>query len=1097
MMMRKRALLLGAVLALLAMADTAGAQTATGQITGTVKDATGAVVPGASVTVHSDLTGLTRTGATNPAGDYSFPLLPTGVYSVSAELTGFSVAKQSGIRLNVDQVARIDLTLAVGAGTETVEVKAATVALDTETATVGQVITEKQITDLPLNGRNFLSLLFLGAGAVETVGEQGQMRQGVGSAISLMGARPTSNNFMIDGTSNVDTALGTPAVILSIDAMEEFKEQTKTYSAEYGFSANQINIVSKSGTNEYHGSLFYFGRNEALDAKNFFDPPTSDKPTLDQKQFGGTISGPIIKNKTFLLVNYEGTRIERGFSQFYIVPTTDQLAGRFSTTIIDPLTGQPFPNNTIPSSRFSRLAQLTIKNGWYPAPNTNAPQGNYQAIRTLPQTQNQFTVRLDQDLGRFGRLFARFTKTKYENTTSGTVTPSVGDNLFVQDSKNWQVSHTWPIKNNVVNVLRFGRVEALANQEGIGCAQADVDFLAWTGVFTNIPDPQRGCPGVGMQGYTGAGGAVNDYTASNQPMWDVSNTTTWITGNHTFNFGANYRRWSLQRDTAADLLGNAGGFTGTFTGNSVADFLLGYYGSNGVSVFQPGPFATAGAVGNPYEFNWMYFAPYIQDDWKVSPKLTLNLGLRYDYRNVPYETNNHMAWRNLAYAPGGLLVADETLVSGGVVDGSYYQVAGRRSPENPDRYKVFAPRISFAYRPTASGDTVVRAGYGIFYDSAELREIDGAAGVYPYVSRGTYSQTLGQAAPLQTTDQLFPSFASGGVATPAANTFLAVSQSPEPRNPYVQQWSLGIQRQFKQSTTAELNYVGAHGSNLLMRINIAQALPYTADNPTVAGRKPFPNFGVYIDSDWSGFSDYHALNATLTHRGRGLLGSVAYTWAKSTDSKSAAAGLGRQTETAGWQGFLNNHDVARDHGLSGFDVAHRLVASFVWNLPFGKGERFGGDASGLKQAVIGGWQMNGIYLWQGGFPITIQAADLGGVLDTFGTNRADIVGDIHAGGGAITEWFSRAAFAQPALGSFGNSGRSILRGPGINNLDLGFFKNFSLPKNATLQFRVEAFNAFNHPQFLDVSNNLVNANFGVVTSARPGRIVQLGAKLLW
>jgi len=1093
--MRKRALL-GAVLALFAMAGMARAQTATGQITGTVKDTSGAVVPGATVTVHSDLTGLTRTATTNASGDYSFPLLPTGTYSVRAELTGFSVAKQSGIRLNVDQVARIDLTLAVGATSETVEVQAATAAIDTETATVGQVITEKQITDLPLNGRNFLSLLFLGAGAVMTDGEQGSMRQGVGSAISLMGARPTSNNFMIDGTANVDTSLGTPAVVLSVDAMEEFKEQTKTYSAEYGFSANQINLVTKSGTNEYHGALFYFGRNEGLDAKNFFDAPDQPKPKLDQKQFGGTISGPIIKNKTFLLVNYEGLRLDSGYSGFAIVPSPDELAGRFTTTIIDPVTGKPFPNNTIPSSRFSRLAQLTLKNGWYPAPNVNVPQGNYQYVRTLPTTQNQFTVRLDQDLGKFGRAFARFTKTTYENTSAGTLTPDVGDYVNVQNSTNWQVSHTWPIKNNIVNAFRIGRVLALANIEGVPCSQADVDSLALTGVFTGLPDPQRGCPGVGIQGYAGVGGAVNDYTASNQPMWDVSNTTTWITGNHTIKFGANYRRWWLQRDLANDFLGNWGGFNIGFTGSYVADFLLGYYGSNGVSVFQPGPFPVEGKVGNPREFNFTYFAPYVQDDWKVSSKLTLNLGLRYDYRTVPYETNNRMGWRNLNYAPGGLLVADTTLVPGGIVDGAYYQEAGRRSPENPDAWKVFAPRLSFAYRTSESGNTVIRGGYGIFYDSAEGREIDGAADIYPYVSRGTYTQTLGQTAPLRTTDQLFPSFTGGGVATPAANTFLAVNQSPEPRNPKVQQWSVGVQHQFTHATSAEVNYVGSHGSNLLMRRNIAQALPYTAANPTVDGRKPYPNFGVYIDSDWGGWSDYHALNATLTHRGRGLLGSVAYTWAKSTDSKSAAAGIGAN-ETAGWQGFLNNHDVARDHGLSSFDVAQRLVASFVWNLPFGKGERFGGDASGFKQALIGGWQLNGIYLLQGGFPISIFAADTGGVLDTFGTNRADIVGDIHSGGGSITQWFNTKAFAQPALGAFGTSGRSILRGPGINNLDLALFKNFFLPKSAIVQFRVEAFNAFNHPQFSGVSQNISDSNFGVVTSARPGRVVQLGAKLIW
>jgi hypothetical protein len=1082
-------------LALLSLATSGMAQTATGQITGTVKDATGAVVPGATVTVLGELTGLKREATTGQAGNFAIPLLPPGVYSVTASLQGFRAAKRTGIRLNVDQTARIDLDLQTGALEEVVEVQAATVSLDTETATVGQVITEKQITDLPLNGRNFLSLLYLGAGAVETTGEQGTMRQGAGNAISIMGGRPTSNNFMIDGTANTDTALGTPAVILSVDALEEFKEQTKTYSAEYGFSANQINLVSKSGTNEYHGSLFYFGRDDSLDAKNFFDSPTADKPTLDQKQFGGTISGPIIKNKTFLLFNYEGARIERGSSAFYIVPTPDQLAGRFSTTIIDPVTGQPFPNNTIPSSRFSNLAQVALRNNWYPAPNVNAPQGNYQAVRTLPQTQNQYTARLDQDLGRFGRAFGRFTKTTYENQYPNRVT-EIGDQFNVQDTTNWQVSHTWPIQSNVVNTFRLGRVEALANILPATCPEADIDALGLTGVFTGIPDDQRGCPGINIQGYAGAGGPVNSYQASNQPMWDVSNTTTWVTGNHTVKFGANYRRWWLQRDLANDFVGNWA-FNVGFTGHPVADFLLGYYGSNGVSVFQPGPFPVEGKVGNPREFNYMYFAPYIQDDWKVNNRLTVNLGLRYDYRSVPYETNDRMAWRNLNFPAGGLLVADQTLQAGGIVDGSYYQNAGQRNPEMLDKYNVFAPRISFAYRPTESGDTVLRAGYGIFFDSAEGREIDGAADVYPYVSRGSYSQSLGQTAPLMTSDQLFPSFTSGGVATPAKNTFLAVNQSPEPRNPKVQQWSLGVQQQLSQRTVVELNYVGAHGSNLLMRRNIAQALPYTPDNPTVAGRKPFPNFGVYIDSDWSGWSDYHALNATLTHRGRGLLGSIAYTWAKSTDSKSAAAGLGRQAETAGWQGFLNNHDVQRDHGLSGFDVAHRVVASFVWNLPFGKGERFGGDASGVKNALIGGWQMNGIYLWQGGFPITIVAADRGGVLDTFGTNRADIVGDIHSGGGTVEQWFNKAAFAQPALGSFGNSGRSILRGPGINNLDLGIFKNFYLPKNATLQLRVEAFNAFNHPQFLDVSTNISSANFGVVTSARPGRIVQLGAKLLW
>jgi hypothetical protein len=1091
--------LAGAMLAALAiMTSAAAAQTATGQITGTVRDASGAVTPGVKVVVSNQHTGLTRETKTGSNGDYVVPLLPAGVYLVTAEQTGFKTAILSDVVLTVDQVLRLDLALAPGAVAETVEVQASTLALDTASASVGHTITEKQVTELPLNGRNFLQLLFLGAGAVETTGEQGAMRQGVGNAISIMGARPTSNNFMIDGTANIDTSIGTPAAVLSVDAIQEFKEQTTTYSAEYGFSSNQINIVSKTGTNALHGTGFGFFRNDAWDARNFFDDKTAPAPQLDQKQFGFVVGGPVMlpgydgRNRTFFLANYEGTRIERGATNFYTVPTPQELSGRFTTTIMDPLTGAPFPNNTIPQTRFSRLAQLAVRNNWFPAPNTSAAQGNYQAVRTFPQVQDQFTLRGDQDLAKLGRVFFRYTNTTYENTTASNMIDP-GNRVFVQDTSNWQVSHSWPILNTLVNQFRLGRVEARADQQGIACPQSDVDFLNASGVFTNIPDAQRECPSIAMIGYSGTGGAVNAYTASNQPMWDVSNTSTWIRGSHTLNFGFNYRRWWLQRDLATGFLGNYA-FNVGFTGNVVADMLLGYH--SGVGIFQPAAFSVPGAAGNPREFNFMYFAPYFQDDWRVNSRLTVNLGLRWDYRNVPYETRNRMAWRNLDYAPGGLLVADESLAAGGIVDGAYYQLAGRRSPENPDRFKVFAPRVGFAWRPIGD-ETVIRGGYGVFFDSAEGREIDGAADVYPYVSRGNYIQSIGQAAPLQTTDALFPSFAAPGVATPAANTFLAVSQSPQPGNPYMQQWSIGVQRELFARTTMELNYIGTHGSNLLMRRNIAQALPYDPANPLpVAARKPYSNFAVYIDSDWSGRSNYNAFNTKLEHRGQGSILTFAYTWARSTDLKSAAAGIGASGFN-GWQGFLDNSDPERDYGLSDFDVDHRLVGSFVYNLPFGNGETFARDATGLKNAVIGGWQVNGIYTWQRGFPLTITAADAGGLNDTFGTNRADLVGDPDAGERTVNQWFNTAAFAQPAPGALGNLGRNTERGPGLNNLDLALFKNFTVTRGIRLQFRLESFNALNHTQFATVSTNRAAANFGVVTAARPARINQLGLKVLF
>ncbi|MEN3337744.1 MAG: hypothetical protein V7647_1420 [Acidobacteriota bacterium] len=1084
---------LGLVLAaVLFGTGTLSAQTATGQITGSVQDTSGAVMRKVKVLVTNQDTGLTRETTTNEQGDYVVPLLPVGHYVVTAEQSGFKVALRSDVILTVDQIQRVDFQLEAGNLSETVEVKAEAVALDTGSASVGQTITEKQVTELPLNGRNFIQLLFLGAGAVEVGGEQGAMRQGAGNAISIMGSRPTSNNFMIDGTSNVDTALGTPAAILSVDAIQEFKEQTTTYSAEYGFSANQINLVSKSGTNTFHGTLFGFMRNEAFDARNFFDSPSADKPQLDQKQSGGVIGGPIWHNKTFFLFNYEGTRIKRGFTQFATVPSPDNLAGHFSSPIIDPLTGQPFPNNTVPSSRFSRLAQLALRNNWFPAPNTNTPQGNYQLVRTLPQDQDQYTIRIDHTLGKMGQVFGRFTKTTYTNRANRNVL-EIGDQVFEQDTKNWQVSHSWAIKSNLVNQFRVGRVEARADQRGIACPTADVDFLGVKGVFTNLPDVQRECPSIGIQGYAGTGGAVNAYSASNQPMWDIGNSTTYIAGAHSLSFGFNYRRWELQRDLATGFLGNYG-FNVGFTGNPIADMLLGYY--TNVGVFQPAAFSVPGQPGNPREYNFLYVAPYVQDDWKVNSKLTLNLGLRWDYRNTPYETRNRMAWRNLNYAPGGLLVADKTLVEGGIVDGKYYQLADVRSPVNPDRFKVFAPRLGFAYRLTDNAKSVLRGGYGVFFDSAEGREIDGAADVYPYVSRGSYQQSINQLTPLKTTDTLFPSFEAPGLATPAANTFLAVSQSPQPRNPYVQQWSLGVQRELFPSTIVEFNYIGNKGTNLLMRRNIAQALPYTPARPSVQERKPYPNFGVYIDSDWSGRSNFNAFNTKLEHRGRSALLTFAYTWAKSTDTKSAAAGIGA-TAFNGWQGFLNNQDPERDHGLSDFDVDHRLVGSFVYNLPFGNGERIAGDSTGVKEAVVGGWQLNGIYTWQRGFPLTVTAADLGGLNDSFGANRADLVGDPNTGGHTILKWFNTAAFAQPAAGSFGTSGRNILRGPNVNNLDLALFKNFGVFRRTKLQFRLESFNALNHTQFNSVDTNLTSRTFGVVNGARAGRINQLGLKVLF
>jgi hypothetical protein len=1094
--MNRAILLCGGLSIVLSVAGTLQAQSATGQITGTVKDASGAVIADVPVTVSSQLTGITRTTKSNDAGGYSFPLLPVSVYSVTADQQGFRAAKRSDINLNVDQVIRVDLDLQVGEVTQTVDVKASAVSIDTESAAVGQVVSQKHVTELPLNGRNFLSLLFLGNGAVETNGEQGSMRQGAGNAISINGSRPTSNNYLLDGTSNTDTALNTPAVILSVDAIQEFKAQTANYSAEYGFSANQINIISKSGTNDLHGALFWFDRNNAFDARSYFQAAI---PALHQNQYGFVAGGPVYlpkiyngRNKTFWLVNFDATKIRQGSDSFATVPSADLLAGRFKTTVIDPFTGQPFPNNTIPQSRFARLSKVAIASGFWPTPNIDVPQGNYRATLPRPLDTNQETYRMDQSLGKFGTVFARGSLTHYTNTALNNLSER-GDTFFLQDTINWQVTHTVNVGPHLVNQFRLGFLEATANQYGVAAPQSAVDAIGLTGVFQNMPDIQRTWPSIGMKGYAGVGGAVNAYQVSNQPMWDLGDSLNIIRGKHTFTVGANYRRWKLNRDLANNFLGNFT-FNGDFTGNPVADMLLGVY--QNAALFQPAAFSLAGTVGNPRQFNFQYFAPYVQDDWKVSSRLTLNMGLRWDFRTVPFETNNRIGWNDATNKLGGMCIADQTLVSKGIApDGNgFYRYCGKNRPiDNP--LTPFAPRIGFAYRPFGGDKTVIRGGYGIFWDSAEGREIDGSSDIYPYVSRGQFIQSVGEK--LQTTDSLFPSFSNPGPVTPAANSFLAVNISESPRNPYVQQWSFSVQRQIGSDTKLEVNYIGNKGTHLLMRRNIAQALvPTDPNNVTpVLARRPYPNFVVFINSDWSGSSNYHSGNVKLEHRTGPLLLTMAYTWAKSIDNKSAAAGIGGAD--TGWQGFIDNHNVRLDHGLSDFNVDHRLVSSFVYNLPFGRGQKYASNVGKVADAVVGGWQVNGIATFQRGFPYSIYSADLGGLLDNF-NNRANLVGDPRSGfTQSIAQWFNTKAFDQPRAGVIGTSGRNILRAPGINNWDLSAFKNFNFRERLALQMRLESFNSLNHTQWGSPNHNTTSPQYGQITSARAGRINQVGLKFLF
>jgi len=1145
---------------------------AVGTILGTVKDASGAVVAQAGVDVTNVATGVTKHTESTVSGDFTVPYIQPGTYRITVQATGFQKSVVDKVEVVVAQQARIDVTLKPGQVSETVEVLGGAVALDTDSSSVSQLISQKQVEQLPLNGRNFLSLLFVGAGAVQTNGEQGQMRQGEGNAISIDGGRPTSNNYTLDGLVNTDTALNTPAVILSQDAIQEFKVQSATYSAEYGFSANQINIVSKSGTNQLHGTLFEFLRNDAFDAKA---PLQTATPELRQNQFGFVVGGPIYipkvydgRNKTFFMVNYEGWRIRNGINQnTFNVPDPAQLAGDFSASgltpetagcvpgaaqfcmPIDPETGVPFPGNMIPSARFSRLANVALAAGFFPAPNCIGCTANYRLITTLPNTTDQETYKLDQQLGRFGSFFFRYTTAKFSNQNiNGSVTLPFGVGVFSEKSESWMISHTLNLGSKNINNFRFGHLEPIAIQGGVPAPTSDVTALGLTGVFQDLPAYARLYPGVSLQGINGAsfGSQGNDTTTSDIPTWEFADSLAMIRGKHTVTVGFDFRKWLQRRDLSSDFLGsfgynndtilnNSGGCTTASglcgTGNSVADFLLGYY--NNASTFEPGPFSPPGVAGNLNQYHFMYFAPFVQDDWKVNNRLTLNLGLRWDYRAVPVELDNKMFWFDRANAGGGLCFADKDLETqsvpglGGPIapDGNgFYRYCGRRNPSAASK-KPFAPRLGFAYR---LGDkTVVRGGYGIFFDSAETREIDDSGDIYPFVVRASPNPTTDPTLP-KLTDNMFPPVTLHQVS-PAqdGSQFFAVIISEYPRNPYVQEWSLSVQRELARNTTLEVNYVGNKGTHLLNRTNIGQGLPPAnpaacdpdvGGDPTIgdcpaAARRPFTNITSslgFLDSQWNGYSSYNAGDVKLEKRSSSVALVAVYTWAKSLDDKSAAAGVGG---TNAFAGHMNEHDPSIDHGLSDFDVNHRFVTSFVYQLPFGRGKKYGSNLNKAADVALGGWQVTGITTFQKGFPFSVLADDKLGLLTTF-TQRANLVPGCNPNSGfhkGVNEWFNTSCFVQPLAGQFGDSGRNIIRGPGINNWDIGLGKDFKFTERVAFQFRAEAFNIFNHAQYgydpftatnigAPVSNNPNTpppplGNYGQVIAARPGRILQLGGKL--
>ena len=1100
------------------------AQNTTGTITGRVADSTGSVVPGASILIENTDTHVSRSAVTDASGNYTATLLPPGHYSVTVNKAGFKSSTSQGLVLDVDQVLRVNVTLSPGTVAETITVNGQQIALDTDSATVGQVISGDQITDMPLNGRQFTDLLVLTPGAVEQSGEQGQYRVNEGNAYSIGGGNSDSNGYTVDGTTILDTSYDTPMYEPSLDSLQEFKVQTKTYSAEYGYSANQVNLSTKSGTNQFHGSVFEFLRNDALDARSYFNRAPQPVAPFKQNQFGYSLGGPILiphvyngRNKTFFFANYEGLRVSTAGVAQGNVPTPAELGGTIpgpNAPVIDPTTGLPFPqdssgNYIIPTNRFSRLAVLAATPGLYwPAPNaTPTANSPYNYVANLPQTtdSDQQTYRIDHTFGPSDSMFVRATKFDLTNTAPTNLTP-IGDQILLETVRFYQVTETHAFTPNVLNQARIAFIESQGNRSPFLIPPTAVSALGFTGTFnikeSGYPEINLGSTGPNYVNVSGGGAGANLPNNQTQPTWDLGESLSWNHGKQTIAAGFEFRHWILALLNTSVPYGDFT-FSGTFTNSNLADMLLGYVGQ--VSLDQPGPLANP-ALGNAPHLHFVAWAPYFEDDIKVSNRLTLNLGLRYDFSGVATEEQNYLAWLNTSLPGGGLYVANQAIVQ--KYGNGYYVYNGSRS-NGPAPKDVFAPRFGFAYRLFGDDKTVVRGGYGLFYDTSESNEYEASTAIYPLAPTQLYTsyKTTG---PVYTSNNLFPSLSTLGPVTPAALSFLQIAATKK-LDPYIGDWSFGVQREVLKNTILDVDYTGNKGTHLNIRTNPNQPIECVLVQPpgngcqaTVMQRMAYQNLGFLVYEGWNGYSNYNAMDVKLEHRGTDLSVLAAYTWSKSMDPKSAAAAVGG--DVAGWSGPQDSHDIAADYARSDYDVGQRIAVSVIYKLPIGTGKAVAGTANHFENALIGGWQVNGIGIAQGGFPFPISANDINFVNQCY-SERANQVGKPYPSGfhKSISEWFNPTAFAQPEEGAFGNSPRNVIRAPGIANIDFSLFKNFKAGEHFDIQFRYESFNFLNHPQFAqpDASVDDYNADstlnhFGVISSqANAGRENQFALKILF
>ena len=1070
-------------------------QANTGTLTGTVHDASGAVIPAAAVTITNVNTGVSSQWSTGGAGAFTAPTLLPGTYDIAAEKQGFKKALRQGLTVQVANTTRADITLEVGQISETVTATAEAPLVKTDTSELGQVIGQKSIEELPLNsgtGRNFTSLMTLVPGTIRTnpVGvfdsPQGN------SSFSVNGARDGANNYMIDGADNNEVLLGIVTILPPPEALGEFKLQTSAFSAEYGRAGGAvINVSTKSGTNQVHGSLFEFLRNSAMDARGPFDP--AKLPPLRQNEYGFTLGGPIRKNKTFAFGDWEGFKQRFGQSYTVTVPTLNQRNGVFvgsegAGTIYDFSTKAPFQNNTIPASRIDKIGQALLN--LYPSPNLPGSVSpgagvsrNYIGTSVQQQDVNRADIRVDHTLSSQNSLFGRYSF--YDAYTA--LPPLFGDKATGDtpsraakgSARNQSVvlGDVHVFSSNRINEFRASYSRIADNYTGFDYGNNLATALGIPNL--NIYGPvSSGLPRIDIQGLNSLGVDAPIPALRYENSFQYLDNLTWIKGRHSLKFGGDFRR--TRGDFFQISLDSPRGHF-TFDPNYTSNNGAAQTGLSTASVLLGFPATESRGVINDFPANrstQLFF--FAQDDYKISSKLTVNYGLRYELYFPPTDAHDNQS--NFNPQTGQVVLANRGPNSAALV--------------NTDKNN-WAPRFGFAY--AWKPGTVIRGGYGISYYPDKFGATGGTLNTnYPFI-------TLQNITP---PDRFTPTPSlslANGIAPPVLPDLKQASLplvgnviyfDPNFVLPYIQFWNLTVQRQIMKDMVFEIGWVGTKGTHLFgnNHVNLNQPLPGPG---AIANRRPYfalaPTAGNVNLRDSSESSIYHSMQVKLEKRAsKGLWVLGAYTWSKAIDDNATSF------NTLSWE------SVTR--GPASTDFRHSTTLTTLYELPIGKGHRLLGNMNAIGEAILGGWQVNGIYRFQTGLPstATLSAGLVSATVNTGGANRPNQIGiaELPKGSRTLGKYFDTSVFVAPATNSyqFGNAGRNTIRGPSFSGMDVSLFKQLKVSEKFKAQFRAEFFNLPNHPNFGQPGTSLGTGTFGQITSLSgnsPMRQVQLGLKLLF